>query len=55
MPKLRKIVETVLSGIDKCEIDSHNGWWETDEGAKFGAEKKEELILELEKRIKCQN
>lgn len=28
---------TILDGIDKCESESENGWWETSTRAEFGA------------------
>ena len=36
----------ILKGIDKDEIDSDDGWWETSTGVEFGAKKLQE-ILEL--------
>ena len=45
---IRKTVDVILAGIDECEIDSPEGWWETSKGAEFGAAKKQELIKALE-------
>jgi len=47
-PELRRLVEAaieqereavigLLKGIDKTEIESADGWWETSSGAEFGA------------------
>ena len=33
----RAEVIQLLDGIDKTECDAANGWWETSEGASFGA------------------
>ena len=33
----------LLKGIDKCETDDADGWWETSTGAEFGAKKLAEL------------
>jgi len=34
----------ILSGIDKTETDSDDGWWETSTGAEFGARKLQEVL-----------
>ena len=33
----RNRILALLDGITECETDSDNGWWETSEGAAFGA------------------
>ena len=33
----REAVIGLLKGIDKTEIESADGWWETSSGAEFGA------------------
>lgn len=38
-------IREVLNGIDETETDSENGWWETSDGAYFGAEKLAEIEL----------
>lgn len=40
-------VRSILEGIDDTESSSE-GWWETSEGAKFGANKLAEVLKELE-------
>jgi len=35
---LRALVEQILDGIDRQETDVPAGWWETSNGAEFGAE-----------------
>jgi hypothetical protein len=37
-------VQELLKGIDQTECDFSDGWWETSDGAKFGAEKLKALI-----------
>lgn len=37
-------IKQVLKGIDQTEIESPDGWWETSEGAKFGAKKLQHVI-----------
>lgn len=37
-------IELALAGIDKTVTESPNGWWETSEGAKFGAERLAEVL-----------
>jgi len=32
-------IEKILEGIDKTEVESTVGWWETSTGAEFGAAK----------------
>jgi hypothetical protein len=32
-------ISKILEGIDRCEIDHADGWWETSSGATFGREK----------------
>jgi len=47
-------LEEILNGIDTTECESDAGWWETSDGAKFGARKLQEvtnLFRELEKKI----
>lgn len=44
-----KTIEQILEGIDKCEVDDDSGWWETDSGAAFGAQKKQEILAYIEK------
>ena len=36
-------IESILEGIDQCETDYLEGWWETDEGARYGSRKLEEI------------
>lgn len=36
-------VRAILAGIDKCEVDDDEGWWETSTGAGFGAHKLAEV------------
>lgn len=43
-------VDALLAGIDKDECEFDNGWWETSEGAAFGAGKLAELKAEIERR-----
>lgn len=39
----------ILDGIDKAETDRRNGgWWETSQGAEFGARKLKEIQAILE-------
>lgn len=33
----------IVRGIDRDEVESDDGWWETDIGAEFGAGKLAEL------------
>ena len=52
MPNLQDEIIKLLHGIDYTDSDSSNdekGWWETQEGADFGARKLKEL-LDLVKR-----
>jgi hypothetical protein len=44
---LDEILSSVLLGIDMTETEHPEGWWETSFGAKFGAEKLEELRAAL--------
>ena len=37
-------IRELLKGIDECEIDTDDGWWETSVGVEFGRKKLEELI-----------
>lgn len=37
-------IKSILKGIDQTEIESPDGWWETSEGAKFGAKKLQFII-----------
>ena len=36
-------LDRILIGIDKCETDVDEGWWETSVGAEFGAGKLAEV------------
>lgn len=45
-------LDEVLKGIDKDEIESPDGWWETSAGVEFGKQKKEELTKRLNEVIK---
>jgi hypothetical protein len=42
-------IKELLKGIDETETDSIDGWWETSDGAKFGAEKLKELLALVER------
>lgn len=49
------LIKEILSGIDKQETDTQDGWWETSVSAKFGAKKLKQVldvVSELEKEIK---
>ena len=39
----KKEILRILQGIDKTEIESGNGWWETSFGAEFGTSKLKEI------------
>ena len=41
-------IKELLKGIDETETGSIDGWWETSDGAKFGAEKLKELLTIVE-------
>jgi hypothetical protein len=32
-------ISKILEGIDRCEVDHADGWWETSSGATFGRKK----------------
>jgi hypothetical protein len=36
-------LNTILDGIDRCQTDQPEGWWETSTGAEFGARKLAEV------------
>lgn len=38
-------VKEILKGIDEEQCTSEDGWWETSDGADFGRQKLNELIL----------
>lgn len=40
---LIRAIETILTGIDKEETITDSGWWETSNGADFGARKLAEI------------
>lgn len=40
-------IETILDGIDKTEMETGQGWWETSEGAEFGRRKLEAVIAAI--------
>jgi hypothetical protein len=42
--RMREKILRVLAGIDKTELESPDGWWETSAGADFGKAKLEELL-----------
>ena len=42
-------IEEIVSGIDRTEVESEDGWWETSVGAEFGANKKAELVAVFSK------
>lgn len=42
-------IAEILKGIDKTESDDDMGWWETSEGANFGAHKLAEIKSCIEK------
>ena len=44
-------IRELLKGIDECEIDTDDGWWETSVGAEFGRKKLEELIALVETKM----
>jgi O-succinylbenzoate synthase len=41
---LKKFDQECLIGIDQCECDTEEGWWETSDGVGFGKEEKEKAI-----------
>lgn len=41
---LKKFDQECLIGIDQCECDTEEGWWETSDGVEFGKEEKEKAI-----------
>ena len=41
-------VKEVLKGIDRVETESEDGWWETSDGAGFGARKLLAVIAAIE-------
>lgn len=45
-------IKAMLKGIDQTEIESPDGWWETSEGARFGAKKLQYIIGLLEQAEK---
>ena len=44
-------IKELLKGIDETETGSIDGWWETSDGAKFGAEKLKELLALVERSL----
>lgn len=44
-------LETILRGIDKDECDHDEGWWETSEGAAFGAAKLAQLKAAIREQM----
>ena len=44
-------VSLILSGIDKDDLESEDGWWETSTGAEFGSNKLKEVIDYIVKEI----
>ena len=42
-------IKDLLKGIDETETESEDGWWETSDGAGFGAGKLKELIALIKK------
>jgi len=46
--KLIQHIKAILSGIDECETDSDDGWWETSKGSEFGFNKLEDVIIAIE-------
>lgn len=46
-----KRFDEIIDGIDKTDSEQVNGWWETSTGAKFGAEKKEEIKAFIQSEI----
>ena len=48
MSSIVEQIKELLKGIDETETGSIDGWWETSEGAAFGAEKLKELLALVE-------
>lgn len=48
--KVLPLVEAALDGIDRTETENGSGWWETSEGAAFGARVLEDVraLLRIE-------
>lgn len=46
-----EVIKDVLKGIDQTEIESPDGWWETSDGAKFGAKKLQQIIELLDNSL----
>lgn len=44
MSNLPDKIKEILNGIDDCETDSDDGWWETGTGAAFGKQKLNEIL-----------
>lgn len=42
-------IRIILKGIDQCEADDKDGWWETSTGAEFGAKR----LVEVEDLIRA--
>lgn len=42
-PEALDQLRSILQGIDQCEYENDNGWWETATGAGFGARKLAEV------------
>lgn len=41
--ELCRLISGILAGIDETETDSETGWWETSQGAEFGAAKMRQI------------
>ena len=41
-------IREILKGIDECECEHKDGWWETSSCESFGAEKLAEVIAAIE-------
>lgn len=52
LEKLLAEVRELLAGIDQDQIDSEQGWWETTDGAKFGAGRLDALEKLLRERLR---
>ena len=42
-----ELIKRILIGIDKTQSESEEGWWETSDGASFGAGKLKELLFAI--------
>lgn len=47
--EIEKEIRKILKGIDKDQIESSSGWWETSYQVEFGKKKLDKLIAFLKK------